>query len=60
MKLPRLGLSALKLPSLRGVKLPRRRIGTWWRTHRRRLLQFWAVGIASSVVVTAASATGYL
>lgn len=60
MKLPRLRLSALKLSSLRGVKLPRRRLGSWWRTHRRRLLQFWAVGIASSVVVTAASATGYL
>jgi adenylate cyclase len=60
VKLPRLRLSALKLPSLRGVKLPRRRLGPWWRTHRRRLLQFWAVGIASSVVVTAASAAGYL
>jgi adenylate cyclase len=60
VKLPRLGLSALRPSGLPGLKLPRRRIGTWWRTHRRRLLQFWAVGIASSVVVTAASATGYL
>src|SRR3990172_2017486 len=38
----------------------RKRMVTWWRTHRRRLLQFWAVGIAASVLVTAASAAGYL
>jgi adenylate cyclase len=42
------------------VKLPRKRLGPWWRNHRRRLLQFWAVGVGASVVVTAASAAGYL
>jgi len=60
VKLPRPRLSTLRFSGLRGVVFPRRRLGTWWRTHRRRLLQFWGVGIASSVVVTAASAAGYL
>ncbi len=47
----------MRLPAL---KRAHRRLGPWWRHHRRRLLQFWAVGIASSVIVTAASAWGYL
>ena len=34
--------------------------GRWWRTHRPRLLRLWAVGIGASVLVTAASALGYL
>jgi CHASE2 domain-containing sensor protein len=32
----------------------------WWRRHRSRLLQLWGVGIACSLLVTAASAMGYL
>jgi adenylate cyclase len=32
----------------------------WWRARRGRLLQLWAVGIASSLLVTALSALGYL
>jgi adenylate cyclase len=32
----------------------------WWRARRGRLLQLWAVGLVASVVVTAASALGYL
>lgn len=46
-----------RLPTL---KRRRNRLGPWWRTHRRRLLQFWAVGIGASVLVTAASMLGYL
>ena len=34
--------------------------GGWWRARRARLLQLWAVGLASSVLVTAVSALGYL
>ena len=33
---------------------------SWWRARRARLLQLWAVGLVSSVLVTAASALGYL
>lgn len=33
---------------------------TWWRARRGRLLQLWGVGIASSLLVTGASAMGYL
>jgi adenylate cyclase len=36
------------------------RLATWWRARRQRLLQIWAVGLAVSVVVTAASGMGYL
>lgn len=57
MKLPRLTLPGLTLP---GLRRQRRKLGPWWRNHRRRLLQFWAVGVAASVVVTVASAAGYL
>src|SRR3989475_6957822 len=32
----------------------------WWRGHHSRLLQLWGVGIACSLLVTAASAMGYL
>jgi CHASE2 domain-containing sensor protein len=32
----------------------------WWRGHRSRLLHLWGVGIACSLLVTAASAMGYL
>jgi CHASE2 domain-containing sensor protein len=32
----------------------------WWRVHRTRLLQLWGVGIACSLLVTGASALGYL
>jgi adenylate cyclase len=32
----------------------------WWRARRGRLLQLWAVGIASSLLVTALSALGFL
>ncbi len=32
----------------------------WWRVHRARLLQLWGVGIACSLLVTGASALGYL
>src|SRR2546426_12779163 len=32
----------------------------WWQRRRRRLLEFWGLGIAASIAVTAASATGYL
>ena len=44
------------------MRLPRalKDLGPRWRTHRRRLLEFWAVGVAASIVVTAASAAGYL
>jgi adenylate cyclase len=34
--------------------------GGWWGTHRARLLRLWAVGVGASVLVTAASALGYL
>ncbi|HKB25935.1 MAG TPA: adenylate/guanylate cyclase domain-containing protein [Methylomirabilota bacterium] len=57
MKPPRLKLPRL---TLSGLRRQPRKLGPWWRNHRRRLLQFWAVGVASSVVVTAASAAGYL
>ena len=36
------------------------RLATWWRVRRQRLLQIWAVGLAASVVVAAASGLGYL
>ena len=36
------------------------RLTAWWRTRRHRLLQIWAVGLVVSVLVTAASAQGYL
>ena len=44
------------------MSLPRavERLGPWWRRHRRRLLELWAVGVVASVIVTAASAVGYL
>jgi adenylate cyclase len=32
----------------------------WWRRHRSRLLHLWGVGIACSLLVTAASGMGYL
>src|SRR5919108_6267471 len=32
----------------------------WWRGHHHRLLRLWGVGIACSLLVTAASAMGYL
>jgi CHASE2 domain-containing sensor protein len=32
----------------------------WWRRHRSRLLQLWGVGIACSLLVTAALDMGYL
>lgn len=32
----------------------------WWRERRTRVLQLWAVGIAASLLVTAASSLGYL
>jgi adenylate cyclase len=32
----------------------------WWRLRRGRLLQMWAVGLAAGLLVTAASALGYL
>src|SRR5262245_60120838 len=35
-------------------------IGDWWRSHRRRLCELWAVGILASLCVTMASAVGYL
>src|SRR5438552_3426415 len=38
----------------------RRQAVSWWRARRARLLQLWAVGLVSSVLVTAASALGYL
>jgi adenylate cyclase len=34
--------------------------GSVWRTHHARLLRLWAVGIGASLVVTGASALGYL
>jgi adenylate cyclase len=49
-----------RVPKRASLGRHRRRLGSWWRTHRRRLLQFWAVGIAASVIVTVASAAGYL
>jgi adenylate cyclase len=33
---------------------------SWWRQRRARLLQMWAVGLAASLLVTAASSLGYL
>ncbi|MBI4609580.1 MAG: adenylate/guanylate cyclase domain-containing protein [Candidatus Rokubacteria bacterium] len=36
------------------------RFGDWWRQRRARLLQLWGVGIAASLLVTGASAMGYL
>jgi adenylate cyclase len=36
------------------------RLGAWWRLRRGRLVQVWAVGLASSLLVTAASSLGYL
>ena len=36
------------------------RILTWWRARRARLLQLWGVGMGASLLVTAASALGYL
>jgi adenylate cyclase len=36
------------------------RVRTWWRLRRGRLLQLWAVGLLASLLVTAASALGYL
>lgn len=37
-----------------------RRFGrAWWRRRRKRLLQFWGIGLAASVVVTALSTTDY-
>jgi len=44
------------------MRLPRvlRRLPPWWRAHRRRLLELWTVGVAASVLVSAASAAGYL
>jgi adenylate cyclase len=36
------------------------RLARWWRARRRRLLQLWAVGLASSLLVTALSALGFL
>jgi len=38
----------------------RQRMGAWWRGHRRRLLQFWALGTLVSIGLTAVSAAGYL
>src|SRR5919108_5204293 len=32
----------------------------WWRGHHHRLLQLWGVGIACSLLVTGASAMGYV
>ncbi|MEK7443553.1 MAG: adenylate/guanylate cyclase domain-containing protein [candidate division NC10 bacterium] len=32
----------------------------WWRERRARVLQLWAVGVAASLLVTAASSLGYL
>ncbi|MBI3637620.1 MAG: adenylate/guanylate cyclase domain-containing protein [Candidatus Rokubacteria bacterium] len=37
-----------------------RALGLWWATHRRRLLEFWAIGIGVSIVVTLMSAFGFL
>jgi len=37
-----------------------RRLSAWWRWRRRRLLQLWGAGIAASVLVSLASAFGYL
>ena len=51
-------LSRLRLPRLGLKRLTR--LGPWWRNHRHRLLQFWAVGVGASVIVTAASSAGYL
>jgi adenylate cyclase len=38
----------------------RQRMGAWWRRHRRRLLQCWALGTVVSLGLTAVSAAGYL
>lgn len=38
----------------------RQRASVWWQRHRRRLLQFWALGIVVSIGLTAVSAAGYL
>ena len=32
----------------------------WWELRRGRLLQLWAVGLAAAVLVSGASALGYL
>jgi adenylate cyclase len=42
------------------ARLVRGRPAAWWRAKRRRLLRFWALGAAVSVVVTLASALGVL
>src|SRR3989304_2310050 len=44
------------------MRLPRvlRRLPPWWRGRRARLLELWTVGVAASVLVSAASAAGYL
>jgi len=44
------------------TSLPRSfaQLGVWWRSHRRRLCELWAVGALASLCVTAASAAGYL
>jgi adenylate cyclase len=38
----------------------RRRAEAWWQRHRRRLLQFWALGAVVSIGLTAVTAAGYL
>lgn len=38
----------------------RTRLSAWWRARRRRLLQLWGAGLIASVLVTGASALGYL
>jgi adenylate cyclase len=35
-------------------------LSVWWRERRKRILQLWGVGIAASLLVTGASAMGYL
>lgn len=34
------------------------RFWAWWHSHRARLIRLWAIGIATSVVVTGASIKG--
>lgn len=36
------------------------RLGEWWRARRVRLFQLWGVGVAASLLVSGASAMGYL
>ena len=36
------------------------RVRAWWRLRRGRLLGLWAVGLVAAVLVSAASALGYL